>query len=249
MHADIQSAFRAALSRGDLPAGVTATDPDEAARRYAVYRNNVAVSLTQALGRRFPVIERLVGADFFSALAKAYLAADPPRSPVLSQWGAGFADFLAGFAPLAKWPYMADVARLEYARGVAFHAADADLIEPAILATADPEKLRLTLHPSVAILSLSRPAVSIWAQNQPGAQQSPLPPGPQIALILRSPCFNVLVEALSPADAALIEALHQGETLAFAAEQAQQVDPYHDPAPRLIWLMQQGAISRAGAPC
>lgn len=125
MPPDGQSAFRSALRDGTLPPGVTAAHPAEAARRFAVYRNNVAVSLGQALGRRFPVIQRRVGDEFFAALARAYLAADPPRSPVLMEWGAGFADFLAGFRPLAGWPFMADVARIEWARGLAFHAADA----------------------------------------------------------------------------------------------------------------------------
>lgn len=102
-----------------------ASPPPTRPRPRAAYRNNVAVSLGQALGRRFPVIQRLVGDEFFAALARAYLAADPPRSPVLMEWGAGFADFLAGFRPLAGWPFMADVARIEWARGLAFHAADA----------------------------------------------------------------------------------------------------------------------------
>lgn len=241
MPPDGQSAFRSALRDGTLPPGVTAAHPAETARRFAVYRNNVAVSLGQALGRRFPVIQRLVGDEFFAALARAYLAADPPRSPVLMEWGAGFAGFLAGFRPLAGWPFMADVARIEWARGLAFHAADAAPLDPAILAAADPETLRLALHPSVTVLRLDHPAVTIWAQNQPGAAPGPLPSGPQIALILRDPSFAIPVEAITPADAALIEALQSGATLAGAAA----LDPDHDPAPRLIALMRQGAFIKA----
>ena len=240
-----QSAFRAALGGAPLPPGLIADQPD-AARRLAVYRNNVAVSLAQALAARFPVIQRLVGPAFFAPLARAYLAQDPPRSPVLAEWGAGFAAFLAGFPPLAAWPYMADVARIEEARGRAFHAADAAPLAPAALSPAalegaDPGRLRLALHPSVTLLRLDHPAVAIWAANQPGATPAPLPQGPQIALILRDPAFDVPVEAIEPADAALIEALQQGAPLARA------VPPGHDPTPRLVALMRQGAIIGATA--
>ncbi|WP_169306191.1 DNA-binding domain-containing protein [Paracoccus hibiscisoli] len=236
-----QSAFHAALRGAPLPPGLIADQPD-AARRMAVYRNNVAVSLGQALAARFPVIARLVGPAFFAALARAYLAQDPPRNPVLAEWGAGFAAFLAGFPPLSDWPYMADVARIEHARGRAFHAPDAAPLPPAMLAGADPDRLRLILHPSVTVLRLDHPAVAIWAVNQPGAAPAPLPQGPQIALILRDLAFNVPVEALPPADAALIEALQQGAPLARA------VPPGHDPTPRLVALMRQGAVIGVHAP-
>lgn len=245
MHAESQAAFRHALRAGPLPPGVTAADPAETARRFAVYRNTVAVSLGRALARRFPVIERLVGPAFFAALARACLEADPPRSPVLLEWGAGFADFLAGFAPVADWPYLADVARVEYARGLAFHAPDAAPVDPAVLAGADPARLRLGLHPSLAVLRLDHPAVSIWTRNQPGAMPAPLPSGPQIALILRDPAHAVPVAAITPADAVLIEALQQKQTLAAAAARAALADRGHDPAPRLVALMRQGAIVEA----
>lgn len=246
MHADLIDRFNTALRGGALPPGVTATNPAEAARRFAVYRNNVAVSLAQALARRFPVIQRLVGKDFFAALARAYLAADPPRSPVLAEWGQGFAAFLAGFAPLADWPFMPDVARIEWARGRAFHAADALPLDPAVLANADPGRLRLRLHPSVIVLRLDHPAVSIWTRNQPQAQPLPLPAGPEIALILRQPSFAVPVEAITPGDAALIGALLDGATLSDAAQAGLDADPGHDPQPRLVRLMRAGALVGTG---
>lgn len=241
MQHDAQTAFRDALRAGRLPPGVTAADPAEAARRFSVYRNNVAASLGQALARRFPVIERLVGPEFFAALARAYLEADPPQTPVLAEWGAGFGTFLRGFPPLAGWPFMADVARIEHARGRAFHAADAAPVDPAAVTGADPAQLRLTLHPSVTVLRLDHPAVAIWAQNQPGAAPLPLPSGPQIALILRDPGFAVPVTAMSPAEAAFLEALQAGATLAAAAA----ASPGHDPVLQLAALMHRGAITGA----
>lgn len=245
-HPDLVSAFAAGLVDGALPPGLTAQAPDEAARRFAVYRNNVAVSLAEALSRRFPVIERLVGTDFFRAMSQVYLQSHRPKSPVLHEWGDGFPDFLADFAPLAAYPYMADVARIEVARGRAYHAADTAPIAPDCLlaAASDPGTARLGLHPSVQVLRLDHPAASIWAANQPGANTKSLATsGPELALILRNTAFEVPVSVLASGDASLIANLQQGRALLEAAECAAEAEPEHDPQPILIRLMQAGVIT------
>lgn len=245
-HSDLVAAFARGLASGALPPGLTAQAQDEAARRFAVYRNNVAVSLARALAARFPVIERLVGAEFFAALAQVYLQDHRPTSPVLQDWGESFPGFLAAFPPLAAYPYMADVARIEWARGRAYHAADRAPItaQRLMAAAADPGSARLGLHPSVQVLQLDHPAVSIWAANQPGAAPPQvLPPGPQIALILRTTGFDVPVLALEPGDAALVTALGRGLTLLEAAEAASGAEDSHDPQPILLRLMQAGVIT------
>ena len=242
-HPDFIAQFDVALRGGPLPAGLTARDGTEVERRFDVYRNNVAVSLTGALALRFPVIRRLVGETFFGPLAWLYSATERPMSPVLAEWGDGFPTFLAGFPPLAGLPYLADVARIELARGRAFHAADAAPIDPARLAAADPERVRLILHPSVCLLSLSYPAVAIWARNQPGGATFPLANGPEIALILRDASFQVPVRSVAAGDAALLRSIMDGATLSEAAISTQRVEANHDPTPMLVSLMQAGVIA------
>jgi len=240
--ADLQVHFEQALRGGRLPEGLTARDPAEAERRFNVYRNNVIVSLTEALAVRFPVIERLVGAEFFRHMARIHAETERPATPVMLQWGRGFAAFLADFAPLRDYPYMADVARIEYCRGVAYHAADRDPVRPDLFADADPACLRLGLHPSVSVLHLEHAAVTIWAANQPGMRPGRVDDCPQIALILRDSSFNVPVRAISAGDAAMIGALGQGRSLLEAAELAQARDPSNDAASLLMELMAAGAI-------
>ncbi len=244
-HPEFLEAFSAGIGSDALPPGLMAAAPDEAAQRFAVYRNNVTVSLIDALALRFPVIERLVGANFFSAMARDFAQTHRPRSPVLISWGESFPDFLANFPPLAAYPYMADVARIEVARGQAYHAADAIPLPSAELAAAasDPTSLYLHLHPSVQVLRLGHPAVSIWAANQP---ESPLlmlaGAGPEIALVWRNSRFDVPVTAISPGDAAMIEALLSGSSLMIAAELAAFTEPHHNLQPMLVRLMQAGVI-------
>ncbi|MEZ5722575.1 MAG: DNA-binding domain-containing protein [Paracoccaceae bacterium] len=61
-----------------------------AGKRFDVYRNNVVVSLSEALATGFPVVRKLVGEAFFSAMAGVFVRAHPPRSPVLTMYGEGF---------------------------------------------------------------------------------------------------------------------------------------------------------------
>ena len=244
-HRDFAAAFGAALRGGPLPLGLAAGDPAEVERRMAVYRNNVAVSLSEALSARFPVIRQLVGEAFFAALARVFIRNEGPTSPVLAEWGAGFANFLDGFPPLSAWPYMGDVARIEYARGLAFHARDADPVDPDALAAADPAKLRLGLHPSVRLLRLAHPAVSIWKRHQPDSGVELSAAGPETALILRDPLFRVPVRALGPGDAALVETIGKGWPLGEAVRAALDAAPGHDPQPLLVMLMREGAITDA----
>jgi hypothetical protein len=248
-HPDLVSAFSAGLVTGALPPGLTAKAPDEAARRFGVYRNNVAAGLADALAKRFPVIERLVGTEFFRAMGSLYLVAHRPKSPVLMEWGDTFPGFLAGFAPLAAYPYMADVARIEVARGRACHSADLRPItaEYLIAAGSDPGTARLHLHPSVQVLHLAHAAVSIWAANQPGGSlQEVLPSAPETALILRDTTFAVPVCAIGAGDAALICAIQAGHGLLAAAELAAFAEPGHDPQSILVRLLRAGAIILTG---
>ena len=106
-HAGIEAGLHAALWSPQTPEGLNCSTPD---RRFAVYRNNVQHGLSVALATRFPVIERLVGADFFAATARVFAAQHPPETPVLQDWGEAFPTFLAGFEPAAELPYLADVA-------------------------------------------------------------------------------------------------------------------------------------------
>lgn len=242
-HPEFTTAFDASLKGAPLPFGVTAMSVEEVEQRFAVYRNNVAVSLTEALAKRFPVIQRLVGEAFFAAMARVYAETHRPKSPVLLEWGDSFPQFLKGFPPLSGYPYMAEVARIEYARGIAFHAADARSASADSFVGANPSQLRLRLHPSVQVLRLDHPAVSIWQRNQPGAAQEKLTlAGSEIALVMRDPYFNVPVHAITEGDAVMMDHIRLGASLTAAAELAQWAQPSHDPQPLILCLIHSGAI-------
>ena len=112
-----QDEFIAALRDPSRPPAIT-----EDTRRFAVYRNNVYVSLVDALVAGFPKVHELVGDTFFRAMARDYAAEHPPKTPVLAFYGEDFGAFISGFQPAEGVPYLGDIARLEFARRCALHA-------------------------------------------------------------------------------------------------------------------------------
>jgi hypothetical protein len=236
-HAATEAAFHAALWQGTPPPGLAAPDPSEIARRFSVYRNNVQHGLTRALVARFPVVEQLVGAEFFTAMARVFIAEAPPAHPVLFSWGEAFPAFLESFPPVGHLPWLGDVARLELARGRAYHAADAAPVAPEALVATDPERLRLALHPSVELFTSPYPAVRIWQAHQPGAAPgAPLGAGPDHALIARAVDFAVIVAPVDAATHRVLSHLLAGTLLGEAAHE-------DDPTPALTLLLRHGLIA------
>lgn len=139
------------------------------AQRFAIYRNNVRASRTEALRQGFPVLAQLLGADYFTALAAVFILQHPPRSAALQEYGAELADYIVRFQPLSALGYLADIARLEWARLCAFHAADAPVLSLADMDLASlSERLEQPLHwhPSVTLLRSEHPLYRLWASQQ-----------------------------------------------------------------------------------
>ncbi|GAB4061464.1 DNA-binding domain-containing protein [Uliginosibacterium sediminicola] len=225
--ASVQAEFAAAVLDPErpCPTGLTRWNGGVPARRLAVYRNNVVSSLVDALADTFPVVAELVGEPFFRAMARCFVQAQPPSSPLLVNYGAGFAAFVRDFPPAASLPYLAEVAQLEYARVVACHAADAASLSPAQIAAelADAERAgacRLLLQPSLHCLRGEFAAVSLWAAHQGLCRIESVDPfRAEHALVWRQD-LEVQVMAVDAAGLLFIEALQQGRTLGEAAASA-----------------------------
>ncbi|MFN0113432.1 MAG: DUF2063 domain-containing protein [Paracoccaceae bacterium] len=216
----IEPAFRSALLDPDAPPPANLRGPggEPAGRRFAVYRNNVAVGLTEALETQFPVLRKLVGEDFFKAMAGIFLRQHPPSSPVMAGYGAAMPDFLAAFGPAAHLGYLPDVARLELAILDSYHAADAPPLSAGALARLPdlpPESTRLALSPSARLVRSPWPVFSIWAANTRDAPAPARKIAEDIAVLRRGfdpePCLLPL------GGGTVLAALLAGEPLAVAA--------------------------------
>ena len=239
-----QSTFAHALLNPELPcpSGLTTWNGSDPAQRFALYRNNVMVSLIDALADSYPVVQALVGEEFFRAMARVFAMAHPPRSPVMAYYGHDLADFVQSFAPAAPVPYLADVARLEMARVWAYHAADVPplALEAVQAALADPAqltRLQLTLHPSVHVIPSAFAVVDLWAAHQGEADMASVDTDqPQAALVFRHGlAVNTL--GLTAGVAQFVSTLQAGKTLPDAASAALELDPEFDLTQALTLLL------------
>lgn len=230
-----QTAFANALLNSELPcpSGLTTWNGSDPTVRFAVYRNNVMVSLIDALADTYPVVQALVGEEFFRAMARVFAQNNPPRSKVMAYYGRDFAEFVEKFSPAASVPYLADVARLEMARVMAYHAADVAAVQTEALQVvlADPQQLsslRLVLHPSVHFISSTFAIFTVWAAHQHAICTSSIDPDAAQSVLVYRSGLDVETLELTTGTGTFVGALLTGQTLLDAAQTASSGDPEFD---------------------
>jgi hypothetical protein len=242
--------FACALLDPNLATPTTVAGPKSKAadKRYNVYRNNVTVSLINALAAAFPATQHITGADFFRAMARFYVRATPPLSPLLFEYGRDFPDFIERYEYAQSVPWLADVARIERAWLDAYHAADAQPLMPRALASIPPERLADTVlkpHPATQVVRSRYPAVTIFTANRGDGAASRVDVfEPEDALLTR-PALEVEARRLPPGGATFLTRLITGESLGAAASASLSDSPSFDLAANIGGLLEAGAFATA----
>jgi hypothetical protein len=232
---ELQLAFAHAVFADDLDAFAPAIAPGRfaSAQHFQVYRNNVMLSLTEALKAVYPVVLRLVSEGFFAYAADAFIRRHPPRSGNLHDFGSELGAFLSDFPAAAGLAYLPDVARLEWAWHQAFHAADHCALDLARLRRVDPQdygSLRFRPHPSARLIDSPHPILRIWQANQADsdADQAVSLEEPGVPLLVVRRALEVEIEPLTRADHALLAQFSGGGDLDRASAAALAADPGFD---------------------
>lgn len=236
---------RAMMDAGQqVPDGLIDQHGQPAGRRFDVYRNNVAASLTEAMHTAFPVIAKLLGKQNMDGLAGIYLRQHPPTSPLMMFYGEHFPTFLEGMEQLAHLGYLGDVARLELALRRSYHAADTAPIAPDVLAALSPDALMQTgleLAPAVQLLRSPWPIHAIWRFNI--ESEAPVPEAKAQDVLITRPEFDPQPQLLPPGGGIWLAAVMAGETISDALETASARHHEFDFGATLALLLQGGAIT------
>lgn len=250
--AQIQATFAAALSDPAADAAAAALfhgEPAQVRARLALYRGNWVAHQEKALAGSYPVLRRQLGEDFFRGLARAHGLRHPSVSGDLNALGAQLAAFLETFEPVRPYPWLPDLARLEWAVHRAHYAAAVPAWDVEALQAADAEGLeaaRLALHPACALLDLRWQVAGVWAAHQAEEVGDDWREDLERAItaLVYRPQWRVQVRALAAAEAAGLRQLAAGQGLGAALEAACAADAQADPGAllggwvedALLWL-------------
>lgn len=248
MQRDGQGQFADALINPDapLPEGIVDPKGNPAPKRFSVYQNNVIVSLTEALAATFPAVAALVGEAFFKEMARLFARSMPPTSPLLTEYGRDFPDFIAEFAPAAGLPFLRDVGRLDRAWLDAYHETDAAPLDPASLAGIEEAALvgaRFNAHPALRIVASDYPVAAIWQAGKSGEGAAGVDPQLHQSALVTRPDIDVHVVALTPAEGLFFVALMNNASLGEAAEKSVESDDAFDLPKALGLLISSGAFT------
>ncbi|WP_296714884.1 DNA-binding domain-containing protein [Rhodoblastus sp.] len=247
---DYAAAFSATLLKPGREAPTLICGPagKAAAKRFAVYRNNVTVSLIDALAAVYPAVQRITGGEFFRAMARFHVRETPPSSPLLFEYGRDFPAFIAHYPYAGAMPWLADVARVERAWLDAYHAADTAPLGASDLARAPSERLPVLVfspHPTTRLLRSSYAAVTIFAANRTDGPIEEIDASEAEDALITRPDSEVVVRRLAPGQFEFLSALMAGQELGKATEAAIGAHSDFDIGMALMTLIESGACTSA----
>ena len=258
----------AACAYFTLPTGIFTTQSMQQ-RGLQAYRANVHALAARALQTPYPVTQQLLGVEAFAMLARDLWQAHPPVRGDLAQWGGALANWMgqAGdlTAILSDYPYLCDVARIEWALHQCSATADAmlDAASFVLLTSQEPFQVQLLVAPGSRALHSAWPAASIVLAHGAGSTEPPsahslqhisnqlrtlmLQNRPESALVWR-PSYAPHVRVLADDEVGFVAAVLAGQNLQAALGAA---DAGFDFSAWLTDNVQNGLVIGAAAtpPC
>ena len=202
-------------------------------RQLDIYRNNVFGCLTDALKIAYPVIVKLVGAEFFEHLAGEFVRQTPSKSGNLHQFGGELAEFIAEFPSAQALTYLPEVAKLEWACHEVFFSEDHAPFNSERLAAVPEDRhegLKFHLHPATRLIASQIPVHRIWETNQEGYKGDPavtLDRGGGFLLVRRND-YQPVLQTLTEGEWSFLTSCQAGDELSQACADAQKKDPHFD---------------------
>lgn len=212
-----------------------------------IYRNNMFNSMHEALCIHFPVLQKLLGVEYFKQVSYRYIKTHPPSCGNIQLFGANLSSFLYTHESHADYPYLADVAELEWALQKISQAKDSPLLDIQRLQQVPTEKyadLMFYLNPAVALLQSKFPILEIWQANQDQATDTIIELNKGgVFLMVQRVGLHVEFFELTAAAYVFLSAMAQGATLEKAIAQTQAIAALDIQALLQQWIKQKAIIN------
>jgi hypothetical protein len=214
--------------------------------RFSIYRNNTLLSLIEALKANFPVTVRLVDERFFGWAAQDFIRRHPPCEARLSAYGAELPAFLASLPACRTVPYIAEVARLEWAICISLNAQEgvSCSIEALSCLGMEAGAARLCFQPTLQLIPARWPVIGIWAGHQNEGVELP-------SSIVRKATYaqitrfadRMRLTSLGAGRFAFRRGLNRGFSLHAAVQLAVSRDPLFAPTTELAALFTENIVT------
>lgn len=168
---ELQEKFSSNLNSNnkEILTSIVSTENLSAEQRLGIYKSSIKGALQNVLMEIYPVCKKLVGDDFFIIMISDFIDLHPSYSTDLAGYGQHLAEFIETFDAAKSLPYLADIARLEWALHIIFSAKTSKQINFEALAECYQnysEQLIFTLPHANTLLSSHFPIHLIWEANQ-----------------------------------------------------------------------------------
>ena len=229
----LQSHFQVAVRKPEQTPSILSAIQEQGAlaagERFDIYRSSIIGNHIKALRDIYCVCEKLVGSDFFTAMAEKYVMATESDASDLGEFGSAFSNFISSFPPSQSLPYLPDVTRLEWCWHLAYHGADIEPLEANMFqqaAAVQGEQLTFHLAKNIYLLRSRYPVHKIWEVNQEnfqGDEVVDLAMG-GVRLLIWRPELDVSIQKLTQAEWALLESIANGHDLGSICQDLTHLD-------------------------
>lgn len=228
---DYQAQWRRSLLTPAEPGTAIEALPEHPA--LAIHRNNFFYATRSALADLYRTVEALVGSEFFAVMARDFILAEPPNTPVMMDYGGEFPGFIARYPAVRDLTYLPDMAAFEWEMHQVRHAAEAQALEPADFTALSPEalvRLELSLIPAARVFvsdyAVARLWHAHWVEPVNLSSLGPIDDATCVLIVRRD--LEVSVIALTWGQAVLLQSAQGGAGLGVATAMALEEDEAHD---------------------
>lgn len=209
------------------------------ARILEVHRNGYILRLTDALGETYEAIWRVLGDECFFDACRKYIACNSSPFYNLSDYGENFPAFLREL--YLELPFLADLARFEWAFKNLFHTAQHTSI--AAIAGGDDEDLVIQFGEGVKLLATAFPVYDLWKHRNDESYDADMPERCDELMVLYKKDKAIWVKRFAETEFRVLEHLAKGVPLHATLAKFEDQLTAENVGELFSFLMEEGLVS------